>query len=83
MTRLVYFIPRTRACRLAAQVVATTASYLPACVLKRLVAPLLRCSRSARRGGMQRAADRAIYLIVGDGVSQRARRQQRRGRGRR
>ena len=83
MTRLVYFTPHTRRCRLAAQVVATSASYLPPGVLTRLVGPLLRCSRSVGGGRLQRAAGRVIYLIVGDGAVQRARRQQRRRGGRR
>jgi len=80
MTRLVYFTPRTRRCRLAAQAVAVAASHLPPTVLKRLPSPLLRCSRSAGGGRLQRAAGRAIYLIVGDGAVQR---QQRRRGGRR
>ncbi len=81
MTRLAYFTPHTSRCRLAAQVVASAASYLPPAVLKRLVRPLLRCFRSARPGWRQRAADRAISLIVGDGVAQRVRRQHRRAGG--
>ncbi len=81
MTRLVYFTPHSIPCRLAAQVVASAASYLPPAVLKRLVGPLLRCSRSARPGRRQRAADRATWLIVGDGVAQRVRRRQRRAGG--
>jgi hypothetical protein len=78
MTRLVHFTPHSIPSRLAAQVVASAASYLPPAVLKPLVGPLLRGSRSARPGWRQRAADQAISLIVGDGVSQRIRRQHRR-----
>ena len=48
MTRLVYFTPRTTACRLAPRLVATTASHLPPRVLKRVVAPLLRSSRAVQ-----------------------------------
>jgi len=80
MTRLVYFTPHTSRCRLAAQVVASAASYLPPAVLKRLVRPLPRCSRGAGPG-RQRAADRAISVIVGDGIAQRVRRQHRRAGG--
>ena len=78
MTRLAYFTPHSIPSRVAAQVVASAASYLPPAVLKPLVGPLLRCSRSARPGWRQRAADRAISLIVGDGVAQRVRCRQRR-----
>lgn len=78
MTRLVYFTPRTTACRLAARLVATTASHLPPRVLKRVVAPLLRSSRAT--GRLRRPADRVIFLIVGDGAWQRVARQHRRAR---
>lgn len=77
MTRLVYFTPRTTACRLASRLVATT-SHLPPRVLKRVVAPLLRSSRGT--GRLRRPADRVIFLIVGDGASQRVARQHRRAR---
>jgi len=81
MTRLVYFTAHSTGCRLATQVAAGAASYLPPAILKRLVRPLLRCSRGAGPARLQPAAERAICLIVGDGVSRRVRRQHRRSGG--
>jgi len=81
MTRPVYFTAHSAGCRLAAQFVAGAASHLPPAILKRLVRPLLRCSRGAGPARLQPAAERAICLIVGDGDSQRVRRQHRRAGG--
>ncbi len=83
MTRLIHFTPRTRACRFAAQVVASAASYVPACVLKRLVRPLVRCSRGGGPVRLRGPINKALALIVGDGVSQRVMRPHRREQARR
>ena len=81
MTRPGYFTAHSTGCRLAAQVAAGAASYLPPVILKRLVRPLVRCSRRAGPARLQPAAEQAICLIVGDGASQRVRRQHRRAGG--
>ena len=75
MTKLTMFTPRTRLQRLLAPPAANAVSYLPPRALRPIVVPLREVSNNSRRRRARRLATCAIYLIVGDGMTIRTRRQ--------
>ena len=75
MTKLTYYTPRRALTRLLAPPVARAVSYLPPRALRPIVKPCVRAANESRRPRLPRRADRAIYLLVGDGMSIRIKRQ--------
>jgi len=78
MRQLTYYTPRTQLARVSLPLVAVAASYLPPRALRPIVKPCARWANQSRRPRLRRHADRTVYLLAGDAISIRVRRQRRR-----